>query len=83
LAPAIRQAHEVHGVLVLEGKADAESPNHILGALIARLFRLPRSGSNMPVRVEIPGRISSTRFSVRCRSVCKGSQRARLAIANH
>ena len=53
LPPAIRQAHEVHGVLVLEGKADAASPDHVLGALIARLFRLPRSGSNMPVRVEM------------------------------
>ena len=53
LPPAIRQAHEVRGVLVLEGKADAASPDHLLGALIARLFRLPRSGSNMPVRVEM------------------------------
>jgi saccharopine dehydrogenase-like NADP-dependent oxidoreductase len=53
LPPAVRQAHEVHGVLVLEGKADAASPDHVLGALIARLFRLPRSGSNMPVRVEM------------------------------
>jgi saccharopine dehydrogenase-like NADP-dependent oxidoreductase len=53
LPPAIRQAHEVHGVLVLEGKADAARPGHVLGALIARLFRLPRPGSNMPVRVEM------------------------------
>jgi saccharopine dehydrogenase-like NADP-dependent oxidoreductase len=53
LPPVIRQAHEVHGVLVLEGKADAASPDHVLGAWIARLFRLPRSGSNMPVRVEM------------------------------
>jgi saccharopine dehydrogenase-like NADP-dependent oxidoreductase len=53
LPPAIRRAHEVHGVLVLEGKADAASPDHPFGALIARLFRLPRSGSNMPVRVEM------------------------------
>jgi hypothetical protein len=53
LPPVIRQAHEVHGVLVLEGKADAASPDHVLGALIARLFRLPRSGSNMSVRVEM------------------------------
>ena len=53
LPPAIRQAHEVHGVLVLEGKADAASPDNFLGALIAQLFRLPRSGSNMPVRVEM------------------------------
>jgi saccharopine dehydrogenase-like NADP-dependent oxidoreductase len=53
LPPVIRQAHEVHGVLVLEGKADAASPDHVLGILIARLFRLPRSGSNMPVRVEM------------------------------
>jgi saccharopine dehydrogenase-like NADP-dependent oxidoreductase len=53
LPPAIRRAHEVHGVLVLEGKADAASPDHLLGVLIARLFRLPRSGSNMPVRVEM------------------------------
>ncbi len=49
----IRQAHEVHGVLVLEGRADAASPDNVLGALIAWLFRLPRSGSNMPVRVEM------------------------------
>jgi saccharopine dehydrogenase-like NADP-dependent oxidoreductase len=53
LPPVIRQAHQVHGVLVLEGKADAASPDNILGALIARLFRLPRSGSNLPVRVEM------------------------------
>jgi saccharopine dehydrogenase-like NADP-dependent oxidoreductase len=53
LPPVIRQAHQVHGVLVLEGKADAAIPDHVLGALIARLFRLPRSGSNMPVRVEM------------------------------
>jgi saccharopine dehydrogenase-like NADP-dependent oxidoreductase len=53
LPPVIRQAHEVHGVLALEGKADAASPNHILGALIAWLFRLPRSGADMPVRVEM------------------------------
>jgi hypothetical protein len=43
----------VHGVLVLEGKADAASPDHVLGTLIARLFRLPRSGTDMPVRVEM------------------------------
>jgi saccharopine dehydrogenase-like NADP-dependent oxidoreductase len=53
LPPAIRRAHEVHGVLVLEGKADAISPDHVLGTLIAWVFRLPRSGSNMPVRVEM------------------------------
>jgi NAD(P)-dependent dehydrogenase (short-subunit alcohol dehydrogenase family) len=53
LPPAIRQAHEVHGVLALEGKADAASPDNFLGALIAWLFRLPRSGSNLPVRVEM------------------------------
>jgi saccharopine dehydrogenase-like NADP-dependent oxidoreductase len=53
LPPVIRQAHEVHGVLVLEGKADAAPPDHVLGTWIARLFRLPRSGSNMPVRVEM------------------------------
>jgi hypothetical protein len=53
LPPVIRRAHEVHGVLVLEGKADAASPDHVLGILIARLFRLPRSGSDMPVRVEM------------------------------
>jgi saccharopine dehydrogenase-like NADP-dependent oxidoreductase len=53
LPPVIRQAHEVHGVLVLEGKADAASPDHLLGKWIAWLFRLPRSGSDMPVRVEM------------------------------
>jgi hypothetical protein len=53
LPPVIRQAHEVHSVLVLEGKADAASPDHVLGTWIAWLFRLPRSGSNMPVRVEM------------------------------
>jgi saccharopine dehydrogenase-like NADP-dependent oxidoreductase len=53
LPPVIRQAHQVHGVLVLEGKADAASPDHVLGAWIARLFRLPRSGVDMPVRVEM------------------------------
>jgi saccharopine dehydrogenase-like NADP-dependent oxidoreductase len=55
LPAAIRQAHEVHGVLVLEGKADATGPDHVLGALLAWLFRLPGSGSNMPVRVEMRG----------------------------
>jgi hypothetical protein len=53
LPPAIQQAHQVHGVLVLEGKADTISSDNFLGALIARLFRLPRSGSNLPVRVEM------------------------------
>jgi saccharopine dehydrogenase-like NADP-dependent oxidoreductase len=53
LPAVIRQAHEVHGVLVLEGKADAASPDNVLGVLIAWLFRLPRSGSDMPVRVEM------------------------------
>jgi saccharopine dehydrogenase-like NADP-dependent oxidoreductase len=53
LPPVIRQAHQVHGVLVLEGKANAARPDNILSALIAWLFRLPRSGSDMPVRVEM------------------------------
>jgi saccharopine dehydrogenase-like NADP-dependent oxidoreductase len=53
LPAVIRQAHQVHGVLVLEGKADAASPDHVLGTWIAWLFRLPRSGSDMPVRVEM------------------------------
>jgi hypothetical protein len=53
LPRAIRQAHDVHGVLVLEGKADTTSPDRFLSTFIARLFRLPRSGSNMPVRVEM------------------------------
>ncbi|HEV7411362.1 MAG TPA: DUF4166 domain-containing protein [Bradyrhizobium sp.] len=53
LPPVIRQAHQVHGVLVLEGKADAAPPDHVPGAWIAWLFRLPRSGSDMPVRVEM------------------------------
>lgn len=53
LPAAIRQAHEVHGVLVLEGQAYAASPDHAIGASIAWLFRLPRAGSNMPVRVEM------------------------------
>jgi saccharopine dehydrogenase-like NADP-dependent oxidoreductase len=53
LPPVIRQAHDVRGVLVLQGKADAASPDHVLGRLIAWSFRLPRSGSNMPVRVEM------------------------------
>jgi hypothetical protein len=53
LPSVIRQAHEVHGVLVLEGKADAASPDHVLGTWIAWLFRLPRTGADMPVRVEM------------------------------
>jgi hypothetical protein len=53
LPSVIRQAHEVHGVLVLEGKADAASPDHVLGTWIAWLFRLPRTGVDMPVRVEM------------------------------
>src|SRR5258707_4399507 len=53
LPPVIRQAHEVHGVLVLEGKADVARPDNALGILIAWLFRLPQSGSDMTVRVEM------------------------------
>jgi hypothetical protein len=53
LPPVIRQAHAVHGVLVLEGKADAARPDHLLGTWLAWLFRLPRSGSDLPVRVEM------------------------------
>jgi hypothetical protein len=55
LPPVIRQAHDVRGVLVLEGTADAAKPDNVFGDLIARLFRLPRSGSDMPVRVEMRG----------------------------
>ncbi|MBS0528297.1 MAG: DUF4166 domain-containing protein, partial [Proteobacteria bacterium] len=53
LPEAVRKAHDVQGVLVLEGKADAAGPDHVLGRLIARLFRLPKPGLDMPIRVEM------------------------------
>jgi saccharopine dehydrogenase-like NADP-dependent oxidoreductase len=53
LPPAIRRAHEVRGVLVLEGTADASGSGRLLAKWIARLFRLPRPGSDLPVRVEM------------------------------
>lgn len=53
LPPAIRRAHDVRGVLALEGEADATGPDNWIGRAIAFLFRLPRPGKNLPVRVEM------------------------------
>lgn len=53
LPPAIRQAHDVQGFLALEGEADATGPDNWTGSAIAFLFRLPRPGKSLPVRVEM------------------------------
>jgi saccharopine dehydrogenase-like NADP-dependent oxidoreductase len=53
LPTAIRQAHDVRGFLALEGEADATGPDNWIGRAIAVLFRLPRPGKNLPVRVEM------------------------------
>jgi saccharopine dehydrogenase-like NADP-dependent oxidoreductase len=53
LPDALREAHDVQGVLALEGKADADGPNRGLAKIVAWLFRLPPPGLDMPVRVEM------------------------------
>ncbi|WP_371423633.1 DUF4166 domain-containing protein [Tardiphaga sp.] len=53
LPAAIRDGHDVSGILVLEGQADATAPDTLIAAVFSRLFRFPRSGSNMPLRVEM------------------------------
>jgi NAD(P)-dependent dehydrogenase (short-subunit alcohol dehydrogenase family) len=53
LPAAIRDSHDVSGVLVLEGRADATSPDGIITAMFSRVFRFPRGGTNMPLRVEM------------------------------
>ena len=53
LPDAIRKAHHIQGVLVLEGKAHADGPDRVLGKVVAWLFRLPPPGLDMPVRVEM------------------------------
>jgi Domain of unknown function (DUF4166) len=50
---AIQQAHDVRGVLTLEGIAETAGASNAFGRLIARLFRLPPAGSDLPVRVEM------------------------------
>lgn len=53
LPAAVRRAHDVQGFLALEGEADATGPDNRVGAAIASLFRLPRAGKRLPVRVEM------------------------------
>jgi hypothetical protein len=55
LPAVIRNGHDVSGVLVLEGRADATSPDGIITAIFSRVFRFPRGGANMPLRVEMRG----------------------------
>jgi hypothetical protein len=53
LPATIQQAHDVHRVLVLEGRADAISSPNPVARLFAWLFRFPRNSENMPLRVEM------------------------------
>lgn len=53
LPAAIREAHDVQGTVTLEGLANASGPDNILGKFVAWMFRLPGSGKQMPVRVEM------------------------------
>lgn len=39
--------------MILEGLANASGPDNILGKIVAWMFRLPGSGEQMPVRVEM------------------------------
>jgi hypothetical protein len=49
----IRKAHDVQGVLHLEGFADAIGPKNWLGKIVAWTFGLPTAGTRLPVRVEM------------------------------
>lgn len=49
----IRTAHGVRGFLALEGIGEAEGATTLPGRLLAWLFRLPRAGRALPLRVEM------------------------------
>jgi saccharopine dehydrogenase-like NADP-dependent oxidoreductase len=53
LPTAVRAAHDVGGVLVLEGSADAAGPSTLPTKLFSWLFRFPQHGTDMPLRVEM------------------------------
>lgn len=53
LPAMLQQVHDVSHVRVLEGHADVTGPQTALPRLIAWLFRLPRHGSRLPLRVEM------------------------------
>ncbi|HEY4251582.1 MAG TPA: DUF4166 domain-containing protein [Roseomonas sp.] len=53
LPAAVAAAHAVPGFLALEGVGEVEGAATLPGRLIARLFRLPRAGQAMPLRVEM------------------------------
>jgi hypothetical protein len=53
LPVTIRTAHDVRCVLVLEGRADATGPENMITSIFSRLFRFPRHGTDMPLRVEM------------------------------
>jgi hypothetical protein len=54
LLPApVRAAHAVPGFLALEGIGEAAGAETLAGRLLAWLFRLPRGGERLPVRVEM------------------------------
>jgi NAD(P)-dependent dehydrogenase (short-subunit alcohol dehydrogenase family) len=53
LPAAVRQAHEVRRVLVLEGRADVSGSRNVLALLLSRLFGFPPRGPNLALRVEM------------------------------
>ena len=53
LPAAIREAHDVRGVLILTGSADAAGSDNFLGGWMARILRFPRRDSAMPLQVEM------------------------------
>lgn len=53
LPPALRAAHHVAPLLVLEGRGTAEGASNPLAALVARAFRLPAATHDAPLRVEM------------------------------
>lgn len=86
LPAALRDAHDVQGFLALEGRADAAGPDNWLGGCIARLFRLPLAGKDLPVCVEMRGHAdgseSWTRIypGVTMRSTLRNSDPATLQV---
>ncbi|MBR0644305.1 SDR family oxidoreductase [Plastoroseomonas hellenica] len=53
LPTPVRAAHAVPGFLALEGIGEAEGAATLPGRLLAWLFRLPRAGHALPLRVEM------------------------------
>ncbi len=51
LPPAIQTVHGTARPLTLEGRAEVEGATTVLGRIIARAFRLPPGGTDLPVRV--------------------------------